>query len=80
MLLLKQIDQDQDSVFDFKAVRSRALRDSPFAFGSTFEKQSQSSYADWQRRASEQNGTRAMTSLAWDEDEACGIAAGFIGR
>jgi ribosomal protein S18 acetylase RimI-like enzyme len=54
------------------------LQDSPFAFGSTFEKESQLSNADWQRRAAERDGTRSITYLAWDEGQTCGIAAGFI--
>jgi ribosomal protein S18 acetylase RimI-like enzyme len=76
MPLLKPIDQG--SVLDFKSVRLRALQDSPFAFGSTFEKESKLSDADWQRRAAERDGTRSITYLAWDQGEACGIAAGFI--
>jgi ribosomal protein S18 acetylase RimI-like enzyme len=62
----------------FKAVRLRALLDTPTAFGSTHSKEVQLSDADWQNRAAQWNGDRSAGYLAIDEQNACGIAAGFL--
>ncbi|HEY6306735.1 MAG TPA: GNAT family N-acetyltransferase [Candidatus Angelobacter sp.] len=58
----------------FKAVRLRALQDTPSAFGSTYAKESQLTDADWIKRADKWNGERAILYLAMDEGAACGIA------
>lgn len=76
MIALEPVDRL--SATTFKAVRLNALRDSPFAFGSTYDKESQLTDVEWENRAAERDGTRSITYLAWDDSQACGIAAGFI--
>jgi ribosomal protein S18 acetylase RimI-like enzyme len=62
----------------FKAVRLRALRDAPMAFGSTYAKESQLTDAEWIKRAAQWNGERSVGFLAMDEGDRCGIAASFL--
>jgi ribosomal protein S18 acetylase RimI-like enzyme len=62
----------------FKAVRLRALLDTPTAFGSTHAKEIQLSDSDWQSRAVQWNGDRSVGYLAVDDQEPCGIAASFL--
>lgn len=62
----------------FKAVRLRALRDTPSAFGSTYVREAQLSDADWLKRAHRWNGDRANGFIAMDGDDACGIACSFF--
>ena len=51
----------------FKAVRLRALQDSPFAFGSTYARESQFADDEWLRRAETWNGVKGAGFLAIDE-------------
>lgn len=60
----------------FKAVRLRALADSPAAFGSTFEQESQLSEADWERRVTTWNSGRSVCYIAIEGGSPCGMAAG----
>ncbi len=76
MITLKQVDPA--AAMHLKAVRLAALKDSPTAFGSTFENESKLSDADWRQRVAERDGTRSITFLAWEDETPCGIAAGFI--
>ena len=62
----------------FKAVRLRALLDTPLAFGSTHAKEVLLTDSDWLKRAAQWNGDGAIAYLAFDGHEACGIAAGFL--
>jgi ribosomal protein S18 acetylase RimI-like enzyme len=62
----------------FKAVRLRALRDTPSAFGSTYAEESQLSDADWVARAAQWSGERSVVYLAIEEGTACGIAGSFL--
>lgn len=62
----------------FKAVRLRALQDSPFAFGSTYARESKFPDAEWLRRAENWNGARGAGFLAMDRNEACGIVGSFL--
>jgi ribosomal protein S18 acetylase RimI-like enzyme len=62
----------------FKAVRLRALRDSPFAFGSTYARESLSTDDEWLRRVANWNGVKGAGFLAIDESEACGMAGSFL--
>src|SRR5436853_7573693 len=62
----------------FKAVRLRALRDTPNAFGSTYADESQLTDADWIKRAAQWSGERSAGFLAMDGDTACGIAGSFL--
>jgi ribosomal protein S18 acetylase RimI-like enzyme len=67
----------QDAML-FKAVRLRALQDTPSAFGSTFAKESQLSDAEWLNRATSWNGERRIMFLAMGGNEACGIAGSYV--
>jgi len=62
----------------FKAVRLRALQDTPSAFGSTYAKESQFTDADWIKRAVQWNGERSAAFLAMDVHIACGIVGSFL--
>jgi ribosomal protein S18 acetylase RimI-like enzyme len=62
----------------FKAVRLRALLDTPSAFGSTYTKESQLTDGDWVKRAERWNGQRAAGFLAMDGETACGIVCSFL--
>jgi ribosomal protein S18 acetylase RimI-like enzyme len=62
----------------YKTVRLHALRDTPTAFGSTYARESQFSEADWQSRAANLCTPRSVGYLARQQDEYCGIAAGFL--
>jgi ribosomal protein S18 acetylase RimI-like enzyme len=62
----------------FKAVRLRALRDTPNAFGSTYAKEFQLTDADWIKRAAQWSGERSAGFLAMDGDTASGIAGSFL--
>jgi ribosomal protein S18 acetylase RimI-like enzyme len=68
----------RENVAAFKAIRLCALQDSPFAFGSTYERESQFPEAEWLRRAENWNGVRGAGFLAMDENMACGIAGTFL--
>jgi ribosomal protein S18 acetylase RimI-like enzyme len=62
----------------FKAVRLRALQDSPFAFGSTYAREAEFTDDEWRRRAENWNGVMGAGFLAMDENEACGIVGSFL--
>ena len=50
---------------EFKAVRLRALEDTPTAFGSTYAKESVLSDSDWLKRVDTWNGRGAFAIWAW---------------
>jgi GNAT superfamily N-acetyltransferase len=62
----------------FKAVRLQALQDSPFAFGSTYARESEFTDDEWLRRAENWNGVTGAGFLALDENMACGIVGSFL--
>lgn len=66
------------NVQTFKTVRLRALKDSPFAFGSTYARESQFADDEWLKRAENWNGITGAGFLAMEEDIACGIAGVFL--
>jgi len=67
------------NTFVFKAVRLRALQDTPQAFGSTYAKELQLTDSDWLQRAERWNGESGVGFLAMDDDDsACGIAGSFL--
>jgi GNAT superfamily N-acetyltransferase len=67
-----------DLAFAMRDVRLAALKDTPLAFGSTYERESKFTDAEWMHRASSWNGEQRVAYLAWDGDQACGIAAGHL--
>lgn len=66
------------NAFVFKAVRLRALKDTPHAFGSTYATESQFPDSEWLSRARRWNGERGIGFLAMDGDTPCGIAGSFL--
>ena len=62
----------------YREVRLRALRDTPSAFGSTYQRESQFSDDDWIQRAANLCTDRSIGYLAYDDGEYCGIAACFL--
>jgi len=63
---------------NYRRVRLRALRDTPSAFGSTYQRESQFSEDDWIKRAENLCTDRSVGYLAFDDGEYCGIAACFL--
>ena len=76
MIVLESITVQNADVF--KEVRLRALRDTPSAFGSTYERESQFPEEEWIARAARWNGERGIGFLAMDGHNACGIAGSFL--
>ena len=66
------------NAFVFKAVRLRALQDTPSAFGSTYAKESQIADAEWVKRSGNMSGERSVGFLAIDAGTSCGIACLFL--
>jgi ribosomal protein S18 acetylase RimI-like enzyme len=64
----------------FKAVRLRALQDTPTAFGSTYAKESALSDSEWRKRVDTWNGPDAVCYLGTDDGAACGIIAGYLDK
>lgn len=62
----------------FKAVRLRALLDAPHAFGSTYERESKFSDAEWLARIERSNGDTGVGFLAMDDGVPCGIAGALL--
>ena len=76
MIALERITPQ--NAFVFKAVRLRALQDTPSAFGSTHAKESRFPDSEWVKRAGNMNGERSVGFIAMDSGAACGIAACFL--
>ena len=76
MILLNPITPPKALIF--KAVRLRALQDTPSAFGATYAKEAQLTDADWIKRAERWNGERAAGFLAMDGPAACGMVCSFL--
>jgi ribosomal protein S18 acetylase RimI-like enzyme len=64
----------------FKAVRLRALLDTPSAFSSTYAAESQLTDADWINRVAQWSSDRSTTYLAMDGAAPCGIVSGFLDK
>jgi ribosomal protein S18 acetylase RimI-like enzyme len=62
----------------FKALRLRALQDTPKAFGSTYAKESLLTDNDWMNRAAQWNGERSILYIAMDDGVGCGIAGTLL--
>ena len=76
MIVIKPISPELALLF--KAVRLRALADSPTSFSSTFARESQLSDQEWIRRSERWRGEDAIGYLAFEtlkESEACGLVA-----
>ena len=76
MVVIERITAQNVQIF--KMVRLRALQDSPFAFGSTYARESQLTDDEWLHRAENWNGVTGAGFLAMDGGIACGIAGAFL--
>lgn len=66
----------KDDVTLFKEVRLKALKDSPDAFGSTYESALQRDQRSWEEQLwSTTTGGNRNTQFAFEEDQCIGIAA-----
>jgi len=68
-----------EEVGAFKKIRLRALQDAPYAFSSTYARESEFSDAEWLARTVRWNGEKGVGFLAMDGEVACGIAGAFLG-
>lgn len=77
MILIERITPDTALVF--KQVRLRALAESPAAFSSTYDRESQFPDEEWVRRAARWGGEgNDAIFLAFDGEAACGIVGSYI--
>jgi ribosomal protein S18 acetylase RimI-like enzyme len=76
VIVIKPVTPLNTSVF--KAVRLRALQDTPHAFGSTYAKESQFPDSEWLARVERMNGETGSGFLALDGETACGIVGSFL--
>jgi ribosomal protein S18 acetylase RimI-like enzyme len=76
MIAIRRISPADAEVL--RAVRLRALSDTPLAFGSTYARESAFAPLEWQTRAKRlASADDAATFLAFDGDQCCGIIGGF---
>ena len=66
------------NAFLFKSVRLRALQEAPYAFGSTYARESQFTDSEWLTRAERMNGEIGVGFLALDGQNPCGIVGSFL--
>jgi ribosomal protein S18 acetylase RimI-like enzyme len=78
MVVIKPITVE--AALTLKAIRLRALLDTPKAFGSTYARESRFSDAEWEDRARRWTDDRSACYLALEDGEACGIAAGLLDK
>jgi hypothetical protein len=62
----------------FKAVRLRALQEAPYAFGSTYARESAFTESEWVARLDRWNGQRGVGFIAVDDGSPCGIAGTIL--
>jgi ribosomal protein S18 acetylase RimI-like enzyme len=67
-----------ENLATFKAIRLRALEDTPSAFASTYARESRMSDEEWMSRVERWSGECGIGFLAFDEDMACGIAGAYL--
>jgi ribosomal protein S18 acetylase RimI-like enzyme len=63
---------------EYKAVRLRALKDTPLAFGSTYEREERLTDAEWAARAARLDNGRDVGFLASCEGSYAGLALCFV--
>lgn len=73
MLTLRPISPENTVIF--RAVRLRALEDSPLAFGSTYARESQLTDQDWQERSVRWITPGSIGYLAFKDEDACAMVA-----
>ena len=62
----------------FKDVRLRALQEAPYAFGSTYARESAFTDSEWVGRLDRWNGVRGAGFIAVDDGIPCGIAGALL--
>ncbi len=62
----------------FKDVRLRALQEAPYAFGSTYARESAFTDSEWAARLDRWNGVRGAGFIAVDDGIPCGIAGTLL--
>jgi ribosomal protein S18 acetylase RimI-like enzyme len=62
----------------FKDVRLRALQEAPYAFGSTYARESAFTDSEWFARLDRWNGVRGAGFIAVDDGIPCGIAGALL--
>jgi len=63
---------------EYKAVRLRALKDTPLAFGSTYARESQFTDIEWNARAERLTNERNIGFLAYCDGSYAGLALCFV--
>jgi GNAT superfamily N-acetyltransferase len=76
LVAIRRITQLNASAF--QSVRLRALKDAPYAFGSTYKRESEFSDAEWLARVERWNGKKGVGFLAMEDEVACGIAGSLL--
>ena len=76
MVRIEQVTLQNLAVFD--QVRMRALQESPWAFGSTYARESAFTDAEWHARLERWNGVRGLGYLAIEDGVACGMAGALL--
>lgn len=75
MIVIESLKPEDAMVL--KVLRLRALRDTPTAFSSTYEKEAALSDEDWRARAIQWSAGGAITYLARYDGDTCGIVGAF---
>ena len=73
MIRLERISPENVAVF--KAIRLRALEDSPTAFGSTYVRESHLSDEEWLQRSRRWTTEGSIGYIAFDGESPCGLVA-----
>jgi ribosomal protein S18 acetylase RimI-like enzyme len=76
MVTLEQVTAERVQIF--KAVRLRALKDSPGAFASTYAEEAAFPDREWVSRAMRWNGEAGIGYLAMEDGDGCGIVGAFL--
>jgi ribosomal protein S18 acetylase RimI-like enzyme len=76
LIAIEPITQLNASIY--KTVRLRALQDVPYAFGSTYARESQFPDSEWLTRVERMNGERGAGFLAMEGKTPCGIVGSFL--